>query len=159
PAHRGADGLARRWAATASPRPAVPRRRDPRRLHNLLDVRAGPARAARPPPSGERRGVPPADPRRRRARRPGRAASDRGPRTRARRGGDPRMIGVLVVAAGAAVGAPLRYLTDRAVQGRHDSAFPFGTLTVNLLASLVLGLVTGLSGVSTTVLALVGAGF
>lgn len=69
------------------------------------------------------------------------------------------MIGVLVVAAGAAVGAPLRYLTDRAVQTRHESAFPHGTLTVNLVASLVLGLVTGAAGLSTTVLALVGTGF
>lgn len=31
---------------------------------------------------------------------------------------------VLLAAVGAAVGAPLRYLIDRAVQGRHDSLFP-----------------------------------
>ncbi|MEX5633159.1 fluoride efflux transporter CrcB [Parafrankia sp. FMc2] len=49
----------------------------------------------------------------------------------------------LLVIAGAAVGAPLRYLTDRAVQARHPSRFPWGTLTVNVVASLVLGLVTG----------------
>lgn len=30
----------------------------------------------------------------------------------------------LLVIIGAAVGAPLRYLTDRAVQLRHDSVFP-----------------------------------
>jgi CrcB protein len=69
------------------------------------------------------------------------------------------MTGVLVVAAGAAVGAPLRYLTDRAVQTRHESDFPFGTLLVNVVACLVLGFVTGLSGLSTTGLALVGTGF
>jgi len=49
----------------------------------------------------------------------------------------------LLVIAGAAVGAPLRYLTDRAVQARHHSAFPWGTFTVNVAASLLLGLVTG----------------
>ncbi|MDH6703853.1 CrcB protein [Kitasatospora sp. MAA19] len=49
----------------------------------------------------------------------------------------------LLVVAGAVVGAPLRYLTDRAVQARHDSVFPWGTFTVNVVGSLVLGLVTG----------------
>ncbi|MFF1403911.1 fluoride efflux transporter CrcB [Streptomyces sp. NPDC058294] len=49
----------------------------------------------------------------------------------------------LLVAAGAAVGAPLRYLTDRAVQARHDSLFPWGTFVVNVIGCLVLGLLTG----------------
>ncbi|MFC4587003.1 fluoride efflux transporter CrcB [Sphaerisporangium corydalis] len=49
----------------------------------------------------------------------------------------------LLVIAGAAVGAPLRYLTDRAVRSRHDSAFPWGTLTANVAGCLVLGLLTG----------------
>lgn len=49
----------------------------------------------------------------------------------------------LLVIAGAAVGAPLRYLTDRAVQSRHDSVFPWGTFTVNVTGCLVLGLMTG----------------
>jgi CrcB protein len=49
----------------------------------------------------------------------------------------------LLVVAGAMVGAPLRYLTDRAVQARHDSAFPWGTLVVNVTGCLLLGLVTG----------------
>ncbi|GAA2492524.1 fluoride efflux transporter CrcB [Streptomyces gobitricini] len=49
----------------------------------------------------------------------------------------------LWVVAGAAVGAPLRYLTDRAVQARHDSVFPWGTFTVNVVGCLVLGVVTG----------------
>lgn len=49
----------------------------------------------------------------------------------------------LLVIAGAAVGAPLRYLTDRAVQTRHDTVFPWGTLTVNVGGCLVLGLLTG----------------
>ncbi|MFC9280546.1 fluoride efflux transporter CrcB [Streptomyces collinus] len=49
----------------------------------------------------------------------------------------------LLVIAGAAVGAPLRYLTDRAVQARHDSVFPWGTFVVNVTGSLILGLLTG----------------
>lgn len=49
----------------------------------------------------------------------------------------------LLVAAGAAVGAPLRYLTDRAVQARHDSVFPWGTFVVNMAGCLALGLLTG----------------
>ncbi|MCX4692013.1 fluoride efflux transporter CrcB [Streptomyces sp. NBC_01408] len=49
----------------------------------------------------------------------------------------------LLVVAGAAVGAPLRYLADRAVQARHDSLFPWGTFLVNAAACLVLGTLTG----------------
>ncbi|WP_328539973.1 fluoride efflux transporter CrcB [Streptomyces sp. NBC_00344] len=49
----------------------------------------------------------------------------------------------LLVVAGAMIGAPLRYLTDRAVQTRHDSVFPWGTFTVNVVGCLVLGLMTG----------------
>ena len=49
----------------------------------------------------------------------------------------------LLVVLGALVGAPLRYLTDRAVQSRHDSVFPWGTYVVNVGGSLILGLVTG----------------
>lgn len=51
----------------------------------------------------------------------------------------------LWVAVGAAVGAPLRYLVDRAVQSRHRRRFPWGTLTVNVVGSFVLGLVTATS--------------
>jgi len=49
----------------------------------------------------------------------------------------------LIVIAGAMVGAPLRYLTDRAVQSRHDTVFPWGTLAVNVTGCLVLGAITG----------------
>ncbi|MFE9674145.1 fluoride efflux transporter CrcB [Streptomyces sp. NPDC006259] len=49
----------------------------------------------------------------------------------------------LLVVAGGMVGAPLRYLTDRAVQARHDSVFPWGTFVVNAVGCAVLGLVTG----------------
>lgn len=49
----------------------------------------------------------------------------------------------LLVIAGAAVGAPLRYLTDRAVQRRHDTVFPWGTFAVNVAGCLILGVLTG----------------
>jgi fluoride exporter len=65
---------------------------------------------------------------------------------------------VLLVLVGGAVGAPLRYLTDRVVQSRHDSGFPWGTFTVNTVGSLVLGVVVG-AVASPTLTALVGTGF
>ena len=68
---------------------------------------------------------------------------------------------VLLVALGAAVGAPLRYLVDRAVQTRHDTAFPWGTFTVNVSACLVLGVITGgvvAGSASRSVAALLGIG-
>lgn len=64
----------------------------------------------------------------------------------------------LLVVLGAAVGAPLRYATDRLVQSRHDTGFPWGTFTVNVAGSFVLGLVFG-AAASPAVIALVGTGF
>lgn len=49
----------------------------------------------------------------------------------------------VLVVIGAMVGAPLRFLTDRAVQARHETVFPWGTLAVNVAGCLVLGLLTG----------------
>ncbi|MEU1529478.1 fluoride efflux transporter CrcB [Streptomyces fagopyri] len=49
----------------------------------------------------------------------------------------------LLVIVGGMLGAPLRYLTDRAVQTRHDTVFPWGTFAVNTVGCLVLGLLTG----------------
>lgn len=70
------------------------------------------------------------------------------------------MLPYLLVAAGAAVGAPLRYLTDRAVQSKHDSLFPWGTFTVNVTGSLILGVLTGaiLSGTGSDLRLLIGTG-
>jgi CrcB protein len=66
----------------------------------------------------------------------------------------------LWVAVGAAVGAPARYLTDRVVQARHDSVFPWGTLTVNLVGSFVLGFLIGAGAhLSPAVPAALGTGF
>ena len=67
----------------------------------------------------------------------------------------------LLVVAGAALGAPARYLVDRAVQARRGTVFPWGTFAVNVLASAVLGLVTGavLAGAASDQVALaVGTG-
>lgn len=64
---------------------------------------------------------------------------------------------LVIVMVGAALGAPLRYLTDRAVQRRHDSAFPWGTFIVNVVGSFVLGLVSGRLGPDLQLL--VGTGF
>ena len=68
----------------------------------------------------------------------------------------------LLVVLGGLVGAPARYLTDLVVQSRHSSQLPWGTLTVNVVGSLVLGVAAGLSAaghVPLWVLTLVGTGF
>jgi len=49
----------------------------------------------------------------------------------------------LAVAIGAAVGAPARYWVDRRCLVRWGTRWPVGTLIVNLVGCLVLGLVTG----------------
>ncbi|MGH8862128.1 MAG: fluoride efflux transporter FluC [Jatrophihabitantaceae bacterium] len=64
-----------------------------------------------------------------------------------------------MIAVGAAVGAPARYLTDRAIQSRHETVFPWGTLVVNVVASLVLGILTGASSaLAPAAAALLGTG-
>jgi fluoride exporter len=65
---------------------------------------------------------------------------------------------LLLVALGAAVGAPLRYLTDRLVQSWHDSLFPWGTWAVNVAGSFVLGLLVA-GSVSGPAMAMLGTGF
>ncbi|MDV9187309.1 fluoride efflux transporter CrcB [Streptomyces sp. SR27] len=49
----------------------------------------------------------------------------------------------LLVVVGAAVGAPLRYLTDRAARARFGPDFPWGTFLVNVVGSFLLGLFAG----------------
>lgn len=61
---------------------------------------------------------------------------------------------MLLVAAGAAVGAPVRYLAA----ARWDRRWPLGTLAVNVAGSLVLGLCVAWS-LSDNAIALVGVGF
>jgi CrcB protein len=67
----------------------------------------------------------------------------------------------LLVALGAAVGAPLRYVVERRLAG----AYPWGTWTVNVAGSAILGATVGYvvrhgaTDPSTALLALVGTGF
>ena len=69
---------------------------------------------------------------------------------------------IAMVLLGGAIGAPLRYLADLVVQSKHDSVFPWGTFTVNVLGSLILGITAAVIislGSPPWVLALVGTGF
>ena len=69
---------------------------------------------------------------------------------------------VFAVLAGGIIGAPARYLTDRMVQARHDSVFPWGTFAVNMTGSLILGFLLGAErhlGLPSVVFALLGTGF
>lgn len=69
---------------------------------------------------------------------------------------------VLLVVVGGAVGAPLRYFTDLMIQTRHDSVFPWGTFTVNVVGSLILGALAAAAeraGAPGWVLTLGGTGF
>ena len=69
---------------------------------------------------------------------------------------------LLLVLVGGAVGAPVRYLVDRAVQSRHDTVVPWGTLAVNVAGSAVLGALLGAAGAGRLPawsLTLVGTGF
>ena len=54
------------------------------------------------------------------------------------------MVNVLLVAAGGAFGSVCRYLTGLLMTRLLGPAFPWGTLTVNLLGSLAIGFLTEL---------------
>lgn len=72
------------------------------------------------------------------------------------------MTGVALVALGAALGAPVRFLVDRWVQDRHGSVFPWGTFVVNVVGSFLLGAVVGgaaAGGLPQAVVTAVGTGF
>ena len=64
---------------------------------------------------------------------------------------------VVLVVLGAMVGAPLRYVADRLMQGRHDSRFPWGTFAVNVAGSALLGFLVALPA-NASVQALAGTG-
>jgi CrcB protein len=65
----------------------------------------------------------------------------------------------LLVFAGGMAGAPSRYLLDRYIQARHSHRFPIGTLSINVLGCLLLGVIAGAVGTPTWVVALLGTGF
>jgi len=50
------------------------------------------------------------------------------------------MTQLLIIAAGGAVGAMLRFLVSNAVYAIAGRDFPYGTLTVNVLGSLLMGI-------------------
>ena len=60
----------------------------------------------------------------------------------------------ILVALGAAVGAPLRYLLGHWL----DARLPWGTITVNVVGSFLLGLFSGLA-LGGDAMALLGTGF
>ncbi|MEU0055789.1 fluoride efflux transporter CrcB [Streptomyces sp. NPDC006334] len=64
----------------------------------------------------------------------------------------------LVVVVGGAIGAPLRYLTDRFVQSRHASVLPWGTFAVNVAGCLLLGALTGAAALSPDLRLFLGTG-
>ncbi|MDQ1685759.1 MAG: fluoride exporter [Frankiaceae bacterium] len=63
----------------------------------------------------------------------------------------------LAVALAAGLGAVCRYLLDEVVSHRTAGVFPYGTFSVNVTGSFVLGLVVGLTGGGAA--AILGAGF
>ncbi|MGL5908886.1 MAG: fluoride efflux transporter FluC [Phycicoccus sp.] len=66
--------------------------------------------------------------------------------------------GAVLVAVGAAAGAPLRYLVSHRLRERWGATAASGTLVVNVAGSFVLGVLVG-AGVSGSWLTLVGTGF
>jgi CrcB protein len=69
---------------------------------------------------------------------------------------------VLLLLIGGAIGAPTRYLADRAIHSTRGTAFPWGTLTVNVVGSFLLGGLAAAAhsgGAPTWLLTLVGSGF
>ena len=73
----------------------------------------------------------------------------------------------MAVGIGGALGAPLRFVTDRWVQERRfgddeRTAWPLGTLTVNVIGGLMLGVIVGASRYGTlgaVPVAVMGTGF
>ena len=68
----------------------------------------------------------------------------------------------LWVALGSAAGAPTRYLLDQFIQSRHERTFPWGTFTINVTGSFLLGLLVAAGShnqVEGWLLAAVGSGF
>ena len=61
-----------------------------------------------------------------------------------------------------ALGSVTRYILDRSIMRTLNTAFPFGTLTINLTGSLLLGLLVGISAnglVSKSGMVAIGDGF
>ena len=71
------------------------------------------------------------------------------------------MVAFLVALAGSAA-AVARFLTDAAVQDRGRGTFPRGTMTVNVVGSIILGAITAMAwyhGLGGRIHTVVGVGF
>ncbi len=51
----------------------------------------------------------------------------------------------VLIGIGSFIGGVLRYLMSLTIQSKVLSTFPFGTLTVNILGSFIIGIIFGLS--------------
>ena len=70
------------------------------------------------------------------------------------------MVEFVWLAAGGFLGAVARYAVTRFISGRWPGPFPFGTLSVNLLGSFLLGWLAGSGlGLNETMALLLGTGF
>lgn len=65
---------------------------------------------------------------------------------------------LLLIAIAGALGATARFVVDRAIAQRVESALPWGTWAVNISGSLMLGLIAGAT-LPTEVAIVVGTGF
>ena len=52
---------------------------------------------------------------------------------------------LLIIGSGSFIGGILRYLTSQSLQSKFLSAFPFGTLGVNIIGCFLIGIIFGLS--------------
>lgn len=52
---------------------------------------------------------------------------------------------ILLVGTGGLLGSVARYITVRSISERIPTIFPYGTLTVNILGSFILGIVYGVA--------------
>lgn len=71
-------------------------------------------------------------------------------------------IALAAVAAGGLVGAPARFAADALIGVRTRSDLPWGTFAINVVGSLLLGVIVGLADhhhVGPVVVTLVGTGF
>lgn len=53
----------------------------------------------------------------------------------------PSIVQGLVIASGGAIGALLRYMTSQFIYNRVGQDFPYGTLGVNIIGSLLMGFI------------------
>jgi CrcB protein len=55
------------------------------------------------------------------------------------------MRNILSLAAGGAIGCVLRYVLTKSIQSKVIGAFPYGTLCVNIVGCLIIGILFGLA--------------